>query len=594
MTTSQAAAGSITAAINVTSGVTAPGAVDLRNNVLSNVETVGTRYAIYSGAAASVYTPIDHNDYFAQNVGFLGSARPLLANWVTATGQDANSIAADPLFVSSSDLHIGTGGGPSPVENAGITLAGVTDDIDGEARLPLPEIGADEVDACANAACVDTACAFLACAPEGLSGNCNSATPKPFGTPCRAAVGVCDVAEACDGSSTTCPLDGFEPPTTECRASIGECDAAESCTGDEADCPPDALEPPTTVCRMAAGDCDAAESCTGADVDCPADALAPAATPCRAAAGDCDIAESCSGVDVDCPADELVAAETVCRPEAGDCDVEESCSGIEPTCPPDEFVPETAECRASAGDCDLAEFCTGSGAACPSDAFEPPTTECRASTGAVCDPGEFCTGSTAECPPDAFGRNASVGFTLQASRNGNAATISWTDEVEPGPFNVYRGSKRAGDPWEYNQGCVLTQTPAESVTDPATPDPTMTYYYLITRVRPPCSESSLGEDSGAVERPNDNPCPDPGDDTDGDGVIDYNDNCYTVYNPLQNDIDNDSYGDECDNCPTVSNRTQTDTDDDGYGDACDNCPTVPNPTQVDFDDDGLGDACDPD
>jgi hypothetical protein len=569
MNTNQVAAASITAAINVTSTVTTVGAIDLRNNVLSNAETVGTRYAIYSGAAASAYSPINHNDYFAQNVGFLGVARPTLANWQTATAQDANSIAVNPAFVSPTDLHIDIAGGPSPVENAGATLAGVTDDIDGDARFTLPEIGADEVDACATAACVDTVCAFLTCAPAGLSGNCDTAAPKPLGTPCRAAMDVCDAAEVCDGSSTTCPVDGFQPSTTECNPSVGDCDAAEFCTGGSAACPPDVLEPAATVCRMAAGDCDAVETCTGADVDCPADLLAPASTTCRPSEGDCDIAESCSGVDVDCPADELVAADTECRPGAGDCDVAESCSGVDAACPDDEFVPENTECRESAGDCDVAEYCTGSGAVCPSNAFEPSTTECRPSTGAVCDPGEFCTGSTADCPPDAFGQNAAIGYTMQAAKSGASATISWTDEVEPGPFNVYRGSKRQGDPWDYNQGCVLANSASESVTDPAVPDPTMAYYYLVTRVRPPCSESSLGTDSSLVERPNDNPCPSPGDDTDSDGLMDYDDNCYTVFNPLQNDTDNDSYGDVCDNCPTVSNRTQVDTDDDGFGDACD-------------------------
>jgi hypothetical protein len=157
---------------------------------------------------------------------------------------------------------------------------------------------------------------------------------------------------------------------------------------------------------------------------------------------------------------------------------------------------------------------------------------------------------------------------MRASKNGTAATVSWTDEIEPGPFNVYRGSKRAGEEWDYNHGCVLVNTTSESVTDPNVPDPTMIYYYLVSRVRAPCDESSLGEDSNTLERPNDNPCPSPGDDTDSDGVVDYDDNCVLVYNPLQIDVDNDSHGDDCDNCPTVSNRTQADSDNDGVGDAC--------------------------
>ena len=81
-------------------------------------------------------------------------------------------------------------------------------------------------------------------------------------------------------------------------------------------------------------------------------------------------------------------------------------------------------------------------------------------------------------------------------------------------------------------------------------------------------------------------------DTDGDGVIDANDNCPTVPNPDQADADGDGKGDVCDNCPTVANASQTDTDGDGLGDACDNCPTVANANQADGDGDGTGDACD--
>ena len=81
-------------------------------------------------------------------------------------------------------------------------------------------------------------------------------------------------------------------------------------------------------------------------------------------------------------------------------------------------------------------------------------------------------------------------------------------------------------------------------------------------------------------------------DTDGDGVIDANDNCPTVPNPDQADADGDGKGDVCDNCPTVANASQTDTDGDGLGDACDNCPTVANASQTDSDSDGRGDVCD--
>ncbi len=123
-------------------------------------------------------------------------------------------------------------------------------------------------------------------------------------------------------------------------------------------------------------------------------------------------------------------------------------------------------------------------------------------------------------------------------------------------------------------------------------------------------------------------------DTDGDGIVDRDDNCSQIVNPDQADADADGFGDVCDpssptvaadtdgdgipddrdNCPTVVNANQLDRDGDGVGDACDstpeppppppadrdgdgvpdssdNCPDTANPDQLDSDDDGVGDAC---
>jgi hypothetical protein len=117
------------------------------------------------------------------------------------------------------------------------------------------------------------------------------------------------------------------------------------------------------------------------------------------------------------------------------------------------------------------------------------------------------------------------------------------------------------------------------------------------------------------------------DDTDGDGILDINDNCPNVVNPGQEDLDGDGIGDICDpqndtdtdgdgvidindNCPNVVNPGQEDIDGDGIGDICDpqndtdtdgdgvidindNCPNIVNPGQEDIDGDGIGDICDP-
>lgn len=74
-----------------------------------------------------------------------------------------------------------------------------------------------------------------------------------------------------------------------------------------------------------------------------------------------------------------------------------------------------------------------------------------------------------------------------------------------------------------------------------------------------------------VEDPD--PTPEPVD-TDGDGLLDPEDNCPTMANDKQWDEDGDLVGDACDNCPTVANADQASVmDGDSLGDACDPRPT---------------------
>ena len=61
-------------------------------------------------------------------------------------------------------------------------------------------------------------------------------------------------------------------------------------------------------------------------------------------------------------------------------------------------------------------------------------------------------------------------------------------------------------------------------------------------------------------------------DTDGDGILDINDNCPTVANANQRDWDGDGHGDECDRCPHLPSAGDPDGDGDGVGDACDQRP----------------------
>lgn len=79
-------------------------------------------------------------------------------------------------------------------------------------------------------------------------------------------------------------------------------------------------------------------------------------------------------------------------------------------------------------------------------------------------------------------------------------------------------------------------------------------------------------------------------DSDGDGLLDSDDNCPLVMNPDQADIDEDGTGDECD----LINDLLPDEDDDSVPDEDDNCPSIPNEDQTDQDLDGVGDACEVD
>ena len=81
------------------------------------------------------------------------------------------------------------------------------------------------------------------------------------GTQCRAQNGDCDLAETCNGASTTCPVDGYASPSTECRATAGECDVAEHCTGSGPDCPANGFQPNDMSCTDDSVFCDGVETC---------------------------------------------------------------------------------------------------------------------------------------------------------------------------------------------------------------------------------------------------------------------------------------------------------------------------------------------
>lgn len=271
------------------------------------------------------------------------------------------------------------------------------------------------------------------------------------GTLCRAAAGVCDVAETCPGNpgpTGACPADVFDS-STECRSVNGVCDVAETCDGTGPNCPADAYQPGSVECNPSLGVCDPAENCTGSGPNCPPDQLSDNTVQCRGVVGTCDAAENCTGFDVGCPADLCTDGDAFGDP-AGNCDgcdqdcnvstcgdgvldtysceqcddggnangdgcsatctVEAgfTCDGGSPTaCSPicgDGIVVTGEQCDAGAGNnpgnCAASGTCTS---CCSFNCqFENLGTQCRASAGA-CDPAETCPndpGPTGACPAD--------------------------------------------------------------------------------------------------------------------------------------------------------------------------------------------------
>lgn len=146
MNTNQTNAGR-PSALNVLSTVTAAGAIDLRNNIFVNSQTqAGEKYTIYSGAANTVFSNINYNNYYSTgtNLGYIGSARASLADIQTGFGGNVNSLNVQPMFVSASDFHLAATGN-NTLDNKGTPIVEVTTDADGVARnATTPDLGSYE------------------------------------------------------------------------------------------------------------------------------------------------------------------------------------------------------------------------------------------------------------------------------------------------------------------------------------------------------------------------------------------------------------------------------------------------------------------
>lgn len=143
-------------------GADAP--VNVRNNILYNTQTQsgggagGRSYALGIGYSTFANLNSDYNDLYVSGaqatLGITGALLNVagtgtgidystLALFRGATGKDINSFQADPLFTSTTDLHLQQG---SAIVGEGTPIAGITVDLDGNTRdLTHPDIGADEI-----------------------------------------------------------------------------------------------------------------------------------------------------------------------------------------------------------------------------------------------------------------------------------------------------------------------------------------------------------------------------------------------------------------------------------------------------------------
>jgi hypothetical protein len=149
--------------------------VDVRNNIFVNTlagagpTSAHVSMFLPSAASATLALTLNNNDYFngaapgaTNGVGQVGTAagtgfftqasfdptmttpgtnfRSYTSTLSAGGTNDSLSLKVDPQFVGATDLHIAVA---SPMVNQGASV-GVFGDIDGQARVPPPDIGADE------------------------------------------------------------------------------------------------------------------------------------------------------------------------------------------------------------------------------------------------------------------------------------------------------------------------------------------------------------------------------------------------------------------------------------------------------------------
>jgi hypothetical protein len=319
-----------------------------------------------------------------------------------------------------------------------------------------------------------------------------------------------------------------------------------------------------------------AEACTGSSATCPADGFADTSTSCTGisqdGACDNDAYDNCSGTSLSCV--DAFQAETVSctgTSNGGACDGNDHCLGTANVCV-DDFRPVTYECRASTATCDPAEFCTGTGGSCPADstgvsAPVGPTVSLSKDNAA-----HTTTISWTETIPGPFNvyrgsRTPSTPFTYnQTCFAFETAGPSTTDMQRPAPGWVFFylisrsegtcsestvGQDSAGADRPNSLVCPMPPPDADSDGYPNAIDNCPNTYNPSQNDVDRDGRGDVCDNCPSVSNPTQV-------DTDHDGL---GDEC-------DPDPDSDAVPAAVDNCPFVANPDQTDSDQDGIGDAC--------------------------
>ena len=294
----------------------------------------------------------------------------------------------------------------------------------------------EEGEDCDDPSGTDSCCDADTCTFKESSYQCSDSDPccesclfvaASANTVCRAAVGECDLADTCDGTSGLCPIDRFLYPGKAC-SNGGSCFAGVCTTASD-------------ICSSYSstfGTLDAeSSSCVALNSDCtgtlwchaPDDATNPECVPAVDVSGGYAIVPD--GYPCKHGSDTLGIPSGFCL--AGECMLPEDHAEV-PYCG-NGGVDYGEDCDCGTADtdpngcCDCDTCSLASGKACatlglPTDSccdastceFKAANTVCRAAASADCDTAEVCSGASAHCPTD-VGKNAGTTCTTSTAES---------------------------------------------------------------------------------------------------------------------------------------------------------------------------------